>query len=141
MPEITHKEIFTAIGRAIARTLEHHPGLYHVPYWGMKDTEHMKNLGFVIGYKDDMKFQSYRVDFDPNPAKSLHINWEQDTQDSTGAKVRVKECYLVRPHIISPEDEMYTWWRMSTMHHCAELPAEVSAKMGGKRIWRGAFWT
>jgi hypothetical protein len=55
--------------------------------------------------------------------------------------VRLKECYLVRPHIISPEDEMYTWWRMSTMHHCAELPAEVSAKMGGKRIWRGAFWT
>ena len=141
MPEITHTEIFTAIGKAIARTLEDHPGLYHVPYWGMKDTEHMKNVGFVIGYKDEMKFQSYRVDFDPDPTKSLHINWEQDTQDSTGAKVRLKECYLVRPHVINAEDEKYTWWRMSTMHHCTELPAEVSAKMGGKRIWRGAFWT
>lgn len=141
MVEIRHTEIFTSIGPAIARVLQDHPGLYHSPVWGMKNTEHMKNLGFVIGYRDDSKSQWYRVDFDPQPDKALHINWEQDTTDSTGGKVRLKECYLIRPHILQGEDELYTWWRSTTLHHCTELPDEVREKMGGRHIWRGAFWS
>jgi hypothetical protein len=139
MAEITHEEIFTAVGTAIERAKEHHPGLYHTPVWGTKNTAHLKNLGFVIGYSDDAKSQSFRIDYDP--LKLLHINWEQDTVDQRGSKVRLKECYRVRPHILNPEDEMYTWWRSYTLHHCTELPADIEAKMGVNGVWRGAFWT
>jgi hypothetical protein len=141
MVEVCRHPPFTAIGSAIAQCLSDHPGQYDSPVWGTKNTEHMKNLGFVIGYRDDRRQQWYRVDFDPSAAKLLHINWEQDTQDAQGGKTRLKECYLVRPHIIAPEDEMYTWWRTATLHHCTELPAEIRERMGGRRIWRGAFWS
>ena len=141
MVEILHDTIFTAIGTAIAQVVQDHAGQYHAPVWGMKNSAHMKNLGFVIGYRDDARSQWYRVDYDPLPNKALHINWEQDTQDAVGSKTRLKECYLIRPHIIHPEDEMYTWWRSATLHHCTELPDEVRDKMGGKHVWRGAFWT
>lgn len=139
MGEITHSETFTAIGTALDRVRKDHPGEYSEPLWGEKDTKHLKNLGFVIGMTDPVKTQWYRVDFDPE--KKLHINWEQDTNDHLGRKARLKECYLVRPHILDPEDEMYTWWRSMTLHYCTELPDSIRAKMGGKGVWRGAFWT
>lgn len=139
MGEIVHKETFTAIGTALELVRADHPGDYAEPLWGTKDTQHLKNLGFVIGLKDPRKTQWYRIDFDPD--KKLHINWEQDTQSHGGKKARLKECYLVRPHILDPEDEMYTWWRSMTLHHCTELPEDIRAKMGVKGVWRGAFWT
>jgi hypothetical protein len=141
MVEIVNPGRFTALGPAIAQVRQDHPGTYDSPLWGTKNTLHMKNLGFVIGYEDAARRQWFRVDYDPNPDKLLHINWEQDTQDATGSKTRLKECYLVRPHILHPEDEMYTWWRSTTLHHCTELPPEISEAMGGKKVWRGAYWT
>ncbi|WP_120502949.1 hypothetical protein [Sulfitobacter mediterraneus] len=141
MVEIVNANRFTAIGPAIAQVKEDHEGQYMKPVWGTKNTENMKNLGFVIGYEDEAKRQWFRVDYDPNPDKGLHLNWEQDTRDSVGSKTRLKECYLIRPHIIHPEDEMYTWWRSTTLHHCTDLPDDIRDKMGGKHIWRGAFWS
>ncbi len=139
MGEIVHPETFTAIGTALERVRKDHPGDYSEPLWGTKNTLHLKNLGFVIGMKDPAKTQWYRVDFDPD--KKLHINWEQDTRSHGEKTARLKECYLVRPHILDPEDEMYTWWRSMTLHHCTELPEEIRAKMGVNGVWRGAFWT
>jgi hypothetical protein len=139
MVEIVHPEIHTAIGSAIALMKDHHPGQYEAPVWGMKNTEHLKNLGFVIGYKDNAKNQWYRVDFDPG--KGLHINWEQDVVEPRGGTARLKEAYKVKPNFINSEDELYTWWRSATLHHCTELPDDVREKMGGKRVWRGAFWS
>jgi len=145
MVEIVNPGRYTAIGPALEQVKKDHPGQYGTPLWGEKNTEHMKNLGFVIGYRDDAKTQWFRVDYDPNPAKGLHINWEQDARDSMGGKCRLKECYLVRPYILSAEDEMYTWWRSATMHHCTDLPDDIRRKMGGSAsgaaVWRGAFWT
>lgn len=141
MVEIVNPGNFTSIGPAIEQVKQDHPGQYGTPLWGTKNTANMKNLGFVIGYEDVAKAQWFRVDYDPSPTKGLHINWEQDTRDSRNSKVRLKECYLIRPHIIHPEDEMYTWWRSATLHHCTELPDEISEKLGGKSVWRGAFWT
>ena len=141
MVEIVNPGKFTAIGPAIAVVKADHPGTYDSPLWGTKNTEHMKNLGFVIGYEDKKARQWFRVDYDPNPTKGLHLNWERDTQDARGGKTRLKECYLITPHIIHPEDEMYTWWRSTTMHHCHELPDDIRARMDGKHVWRGAYWT
>ena len=145
MVEIVNPGRFTSIGRALEQVRKDHPGRYDTPVWGEKNTLHMKNLGFVIGYRDDSKTQWFRVDYDPNPAKGLHINWEQDTRDPSGGKCRLKECYLVRPFILSQEDEMYTWWRSATLHHCTDLPEGLRRKLGGTEggaaVWRGAFWT
>lgn len=141
MVEIVNPNRFTAIGPAIEQVKKDHEGSYKTPLWGEKNTQNMKNLGFVIGYMDTVKKQWFRVDYDPNPDKGLHINWEQDTHDSVGSKTRRKECYLIRPHIIHPEDEMYTWWRSTTLHHCTELPEKIRDKMDGKHIWRGAYWS
>jgi hypothetical protein len=140
MVEIVNPGRFTAIGTAIAQVRQDHPGTYGTPLWGTKNTENMKNLGFVIGYEDPARRQWFRVDYDPSPAKGLHINWEQDTHDSMGSKTRLKECYHVRPIVLNPEDEMYTWWRSWTLHHCNELPEDIRALMGGKRVWYGAYW-
>lgn len=141
MVEIVNPNRFTAIGPAIEQVKKDHEGSYKTPLWGEKNTQNMKNLGFVIGYMDTVKKQWFRVDYDPNPDKGLHLNWEQDTHDSVGSKTRRKECYLIRPHIIHPEDEMYTWWRSTTLHHCTELPEKIRDKMDGKHIWRGAYWS
>lgn len=141
MVEIVNPGNFTSIGTAIAQVKIDHPGIYIDPLWGTKDTENMKNLGFVIGYTDSTKNQWFRIDYDPNPAKLLHINWEQDTRDARNSKTRLKECYHVRPHILRPEDEMYTWWRSATLHHSTELPDDIREKLGDKSVWRGGFWT
>lgn len=141
MVEVVNENRFTAIGPVIEQDRTDHPGSYDTPLWGTKNTQHMKNLGFVIGYEDRARRQWFRVDYDPSPDKALHINWEQDTQDHSSRKTRLKEFYLIRPHILHPEDEMYTWWRSATLHHCTELPPQISEAMGGKSAWRGAFWT
>lgn len=140
MVEEVCKDTFTAVGTAIARVKQDNPGSYDTPLWGRKNTEHMKNLGFVIGYEDAARQQWFRLDFDPNASKLLHINWEQDTQDSVGSKTRRKKCYHIRPIVLNPEDEMYTWWRSWTLHHCTELPEDIRGLMGGKRVWHGAYW-
>lgn len=143
MGEQTYEQIFTAIGTAIRLiTTERHKGDYTEPLWGRKNSLNLKNRGMVIGYKDVRKSQWYRVDFDH--VKGLHINWEQDAADCTGSKTRLKWCYRIQPHIISPEDEMYTWWRSATLHHTNDLPDDIKALMNhktGRYIWRGAYWS
>jgi hypothetical protein len=139
MVEIVHKETFTAIGTAIRAIERGHAGHYATPVWGRKNTENIKNLGFVIGYADPSRQQAYRVDYDDR--KLLHINWEKDARGPRDEKVRLKECYLVRPHFRSAVDELYDYWRSTTLHHATELPEDIRALMGGRRVWRGSWWS
>lgn len=139
MVEVVNPGHFSAIGPAVAEVKKVHPGLYDTALWGTKNTDHIKNLGFVIGYEDKSKRQWFRVDYDPQ--KGLHLNWEQDAENARGSKTRLKECFLIKPFILAPEDEMYRWWRSTTLHHCTELPDDIRERMGGKHVWRGAFWT
>lgn len=134
MPEVVHTMIFSAVGPAIARVQEDHKGVYEKPWWGEKNTAHIKNLGYVIGFMDPERLQRWRLDYDPH--KGLHINW---VRELPGADTE-KEAYRIKLHIINGEDEMFHFFRTWTMHYCGECPEAVREKIGKGKIWRGAFW-
>lgn len=48
------------------------PTSYNIPWWGQTRSEHIKNAGFVIGFKKS-NGDAWRLDYDNE--KKLHINW------------------------------------------------------------------
>lgn len=118
-------------------------GSYSTPWWGHKLTSGIRgfgrivNRGFVIGYRDDSKHQRWRLDWDPNdPAKGLHINYEQDLKGEAKNAVYFP-CRSIR---LVPGDEMWFWYWRWTSRHADECPEEIMKLMGGNMIWYGAFW-
>ena len=100
---------------------------------GIRGHGSIHNLGFVIGYRDNRKRQRYRLDFDPASDKKLHINYEADDP-----KDRV--CFLIKPYVINPGDEMWNFYVTWTTRHADAVPLLVQEKIGKGKHWRGGFW-
>lgn len=136
-------EPFRDIWAAIDEIKSVYPADYRTPWWGMKRTSGARgmgggiyNLGYVIGYRDDARGRRWRLDYDPDPAKALHINFEQDL----GHKNVEAICFRIASFRHNPGDSMWFQYVRWTTRHCEDCPPEVMQKMGGDMIWYGAFW-
>jgi hypothetical protein len=132
MAEIVHKTVFSSVSAAKEQVESDHNGTYDTPWWGDKDSEHMKNRGYVIGWKDDTKRARWRLDYDPE--KELHINWVQDVKGSAQAK----ECYRINAQ--NHEQTMFDYLIGWTKPRYDEIPADIKQRLGEGKKWWGAYW-
>jgi hypothetical protein len=104
---------------------------YPTPWWGDKDTENMKNRGFVIGFRNDVSGARWRLDFDPG--KKLHINWSQDVQGQEATK----HCYRVGS--IRGHDTLFDYYTGWTRPRVDDVPGDIKGRLGTKK-WNGRCW-
>lgn len=134
MVELVNSGRFTALEPAIAQLKADHPGRYDTP---LSDQDGSGTPGPVVGYADPRKNQRFRVDH--TPLKGLHLMWEQGGQDAHGNKSCLKECYLVVPPTLRPEDELYIWRSSPKLPRDLSFPAQSHHWIGGSSVWRGTF--
>ena len=132
-------EPFHSVGSAIGVLKQAFPGDYSKPWWGNKMTSGIRgfgtihNLGYVIGFRDDAKEQRYRLDFDPNSDRQLHLNYQCDSPWN-------RVYFRIKPFVIAGGDEMWNYYCTWTTQHCEDVPDGVREKLGSGKIWRGRHW-
>lgn len=124
---------FASIESALAEITARHKDIaqYADPWWGDKDSENMKNRGFVIGFRNDSRGARWRLDYDP--IKKLHVNWSQDVQGQEATK----ECYRV--FSIRPMDTMFDYYVGWTRARIDDVPGDIKGRLGNKK-WHGRGW-
>lgn len=120
---------------------EHQGHKFNVPWWGQSNSAHIKNAGYVIGFKSDQNDKiTWRLDYDP--VKGLHINYSDSTAAETRKvwhKITALTKYPAWPlplPALSAEENQHALWLFWTRNlHVANPPdetqkAQIVAKMG-----------
>lgn len=105
---------------------------YDVPWWGDKETEGIKNRGFVIGFKNEAKSARWRLDYDP--VKGLHVNWSQDNRGGEATK----ECYRISS--TRAQDTLNDYFVSWPRSHFEDIPADIKERLGAGKKWQGRYW-
>lgn len=134
MPEIIHQQTFSSVEAAAKTIKQEHPGVYNEPWWGDKDTQNIKNRGYVIGWKDVASKSRWRLDYDPG--KKLHINWVQDQQGGEQRKV----CYRI--NTVKKEETMFDYFIDWTKNNYQKIPTDIKARLDRDSVkkWYNHFW-
>jgi hypothetical protein len=96
-----------------ARANDRHRALDLEPYWG---TMGSSNVGWVVGYLITSR-RRWRLDFDPDPAKLVHVNEENFDQPPSRQKVvhKVKPAkFDASGRPIDNDTQVRLYWRKWT---------------------------
>jgi hypothetical protein len=130
------KGVFSSFQAAMAKIKENHSKIseYETPWWGDRQTEHIKNRGYVIGLKNATNSAQWRLDYDP--MKKLHINWTHELKGGT-----VKEYYQISS--TRPQSDLWDYYVSWTKSRSDDIPPEIKGRLdevNGVKKWYGRFW-
>ncbi|WP_108260056.1 hypothetical protein [Mangrovicoccus ximenensis] len=152
MVETIHKTTFGNVSAAITQMKEDHPGSYSLPVWGEKNTKHIKNLGYVIGYSTPDRTTYFRIDYDTD--KGPHVNFQKTSKSGISAGTTIKVCYKFNGSgyisaALGMDMAVHEYYIAQTKRHFDDVPTGPEpdsgryAKYAGfaAKHWTGATWT
>jgi hypothetical protein len=116
MAEIPCGKKHDSIEDAIAHARDNLRGRDEEPYWG---TMGSTNVGWVVGYKVTSR-RRWRLDFDPDPDKLVHVNEENFDLPPSRQKVIHKvepASYNVAGMAIGNDTQVRLYWHKWTSRY------------------------